>query len=287
MLTYTMNDGTKIPQIGFGTYQITSVVPILDAVEAGYRFFDTASLYETERILGQGLRDSGLKREDFVIETKCWIDEMQDPEAALERSLKRLGTDYVDIFMIHWPRETGEQDEPWKERDLETWHRMEKLQQAGKTKALGLSNFLPHHLRNILENCTVRPVADQLEMHPGYSQEAAVQYCRANNILPMAWSPFGRNQSADILGNRMVQHLAEKYGKSPQQIALRFLLQRGALPIPKAGSREHIRANLDVFSFSLTEEEASLLAYMPQTAWLGEHPDFAIPTARSNPENRP
>ena len=127
MNTYTLNDGTRIPQIGFGTYQIESTEPIRFAVEAGYRFFDTASLYETERILGQGLRESGLPREEFIIETKLWIDEMHDPAAALERSLKRLGTDYVDIFMIHWPRETGAPDEAWKEKDLETYAGIEKL----------------------------------------------------------------------------------------------------------------------------------------------------------------
>lgn len=285
MNTYTLNDGTLIPQIGFGTYQIESTEPIRFAVEAGYRFFDTASLYETERILGQGLRESGVPREEFIIETKLWIDEMHDPAAALERSLRRLGTDYVDIFMIHWPRETGAPDEAWKEKDLETYAGMEKLVVAGKARRLGLSNFLPHHLKNILDHCGIRPVVNQLELHPGYSQESALAFSRENGLLPMAWSPFGRGQSRDILGNRMVQNLSEKYGKSPQQITLRFLLQKGVLPIPKAAGREHIRENTEVFDFSLSEDEVSLLTYMPQTTWLGEHPDFAIPTARSNPDN--
>lgn len=285
MNTYTLSDGTRIPQIGFGTYQIESTEPILWAVEAGYRFFDTASLYETERILGQGLRESGLRREEFIIETKLWIDEMHDPAAALERSLKRLGTDYADIFMIHWPRETGAPDEAWKERDLETYAGMEKLVASGKTRRLGLSNFLPHHLKNILDHCSIRPVVNQLELHPGYTQEAALAFTRENGLLPMAWSPFGRRQSRDILENRIVEHLSGKYGKSPQQIALRFLLQKGVLPIPKAAGREHIRDNINVFDFSLTEEEVSLMTCMPQTTWLGEHPDFAIPAARSNPDN--
>ena len=285
MNTYTLKDGTRIPQIGFGTYQIGSTEPILCAIEAGYRFFDTASLYETERILGQAMLESGLPREEFIIETKLWIDEMCDPAAALERSLKRLGTDYVDIFMIHWPRETGAPDEAWKERDLETYAGMEKLVVSGKALHLGLSNFLPHHLKNILDHCSIRPVVNQLELHPGYSQEAALSFSRENGLLPMAWSPFGRRQSRDILENRIVEHLSEKYVKSAQQITLRFLLQKGVLPIPKASSREHIRENTEIFDFSLTEDEVSLLTYMPQTTWLGEHPDFAIPTARSNPNN--
>lgn len=285
MDTYVLNDGSRIPKIGFGTYQIRSTEPILNAVDAGYTFFDTASLYETERILGQGLRESGLPRDRFIIETKLWIDEMDDPAAALERSLRRLGTDYVDIYMIHWPRQTGEPDENWKEKDLEVYGALERLVREGKALRLGLSNFLPHHLKNILDHCAVRPVADQLELHPGYSQEAALACCRENGVLPMAWSPFGRNQSPEILGNAIIPRLAEKYGRSAQQIALRFLLQKGALPIPKASGKDHIRANLDVFGFELTEDEVSLITYMPQTAWLGEHPDFAVPTTRSNPDN--
>ncbi|MCR5296170.1 MAG: aldo/keto reductase [Clostridiales bacterium] len=286
MNEFTLSDGSRIPQIGFGTYQIQSPEPVLRAIEAGYRFFDTASLYETERTLGKALRESGLPREEFIIETKLWIDEMDNPAGALGRSLKRLDTDYADIFMIHWPRETGEADENWKERDLETYRGMEKLVEAGKVRRLGLSNFLPHHLKNILDNCSIRPVVNQLEVHPGYTQEAALRFCRDNGVQVMAWSPFGRGQSPDILGNRMVAYLAEKYGKSTRQITLRYLIEKGIMPIPKATSEEHIRANLDVFDFNLTEDEVSMLTGMPQTTWLGEHPDFAIPTARSSAENR-
>ena len=285
MQTYTLYDGTTIPQIGFGTYQVKSETPILTAIDAGYRFFDTASLYETERTLGNALRASGLPRDEFIIETKLWIDEMDDPAAALERSLRRLGMDYVDIYMIHWPRETGKPDENWKDRDLETYAAMEKLVSAGKVKHLGLSNFLPHHLKNILENCRIHPAVDQLEIHPGYSQEAAVAFCREHQVLPMAWSPFGRGDKNATEANTVISQLANKYGKSAQQINLRFLLQKGILPIPKASGEAHIRANLDVYDFSLSDDEISMLSCMPQTTWLGEHPDFNIPTARSNPNN--
>ncbi|MBE5789994.1 MAG: aldo/keto reductase [Clostridiales bacterium] len=288
MQQFILNDGTSIPMIGFGTYQVQGEAgknAIRTAVEAGYRFFDTASLYETERNVGAALRESGLSRSDFIIETKLWIDEMDDPKAALERSLRRLGTDYVDIYMIHWPRRTGAADEPWKEQDLETYAAMEKLVDEGKALRLGLSNFLPHHLKNILAHCRIRPVADQLELHPGYSQEAAVAYCRENGVLPVAWSPFGRGDKNSTTANAVLTALAEKHGKTVHQINLRFLLQKGILPIPKASSPEHIRANLDVFDFELSEEEVSMLSCMPQTAWLGEHPDYCIPTARSNPES--
>ena len=279
MESFLLYDGTPVPQIGFGTYQIASEEPVLTAIRCGYRFFDTASLYGTERFLGRAIRKSGLPREAFIIETKLWIDEMDDPAAALERSLRRLETDHVDIYMIHWPRASGKPDEAWKERDLKTYRVMEQLVAAGKTRYLGLSNFLPHHLKNILENCSVPPAVDQLELHPGYSQEAAVACAQANRVLPMAWSPFGRGSRSV---SAPVAALSEKYGKSPQQISLSFLLQKGVLPIPKASSEEHIRANLDVYDFSLTGDEVSMLSCMPQTAWLGEHPDFSIPTARSN-----
>ena len=287
---YTLNDGTKIPKIGFGTYNeefADNKAAILSAIECGYRFFDTASLYETERSLGNALKESGIDRSDVIIETKLWIDEMGADNArkALEKSLNRLMTDYVDIYMIHWPRRTGADDEAWKELDIETWKAMEEMVKEGKVRRLGLSNFLPHHLKNILENCSVRPVADQLELHPGYSQEAAVAYCKENDVLPMAWSPLGRGRENATIGNSVLVRLSKKYGKSIQQTNLRFLLQKGILPIPKASSAEHMKANLNVFDLELSEDDISILSNMPQTAWLGEHPDFHIPDRKSNPDN--
>lgn len=287
---YTLNDGTKIPKIGFGTYNeefADNKDTIIAAIDCGYRFFDTASLYETERSLGNALKESGINRSEVIIETKLWIDEMgaDNAKKALERSLCRLQTDYVDIYMMHWPRQTGNDDENWKELDIETWQAMEEMVKEGKVKRLGLSNFLPHHLKNILENCTILPVVDQLELHPGYSQEAAVAYCKKNEIIPMAWSPLGRGRDNATIGNSILVHLSEKYGKSIQQINLRFLLQKGILPIPKATTVEHMKSNLNVFDFELSDDDISMLSCMPQTAWLGEHPDFVIPDKKSNPDN--
>lgn len=287
---YTLNDGTLIPNIGFGTYNeefMDNRKIVLQAIECGYRFFDTASLYETERSLGNALIESGISRSEVIIETKLWIDEMgaENVEKAFERSINRLQTDYVDIYMIHWPRQTGKDDEKWKTLDIETWQAMEKLVEKGKVKRLGLSNFLPHHLKNILDNCKIRPVVDQLEIHPGYSQEKAVAYCLDNDVLPMAWSPLGRGRENATIGNSILVRLAGKYGKSVQQINLRFLLQKGILPIPKASTPEHMRSNMEVFDFELSEDDVSMLSCMPQTAWLGEHPDFVIPDRKSNPDN--
>ncbi|MCR5330081.1 MAG: aldo/keto reductase, partial [Lachnospiraceae bacterium] len=264
---FTLNDGFSIPKIGFGTYNERkgdNKDAILQAIECGYRFFDTASIYETEGCLGQAIRESGIDRKDIIIETKLWIDEMGRDNAwkALERSLNRLQTDYVDIYMIHWPRRTGADDENWKELDLETWRALEDMVKEGKVNRIGLSNFLPHHLRNILDNCRIRPVVNQLELHPGYSQEAAVACCQANDILPMAWSPLGHGRENATIGNSILVRLSEKYGRSIQQINLRFLLQKGILPIPKASSADHIRANLEVFDFELSQDDVDMLSYM-------------------------
>ncbi len=287
---YTLNDGFKIPKIGYGTYNEefeNNKKAILAAIECGYRFFDTASLYETERPLGCALKESGIARKDVIIETKLWIDEMDrdNVRTALEKSLDRLQMDHIDIYMIHWPRQTGADDEKWKELDIETYSTMEGFVKEGLVGRLGLSNFLPHHLKNILDNCTIRPVVDQLELHPGYSQEAAVACCKENDVLPMAWSPLGRGRENATIGNSILVRLSEKYGRSIQQINIRFLLQKGILPIPKASSKEHMLDNLNVFDFELSDEDISMLSCMPQTAWLGEHPDFVIPDRKSNPEN--
>ncbi len=287
---FKLNDGTQIPQLGFGTYNEEmqdNYEAIRTAIDCGYRFFDTASLYETERCLGRAIKDSGIPRDEFIVETKLWIDEMgyDGAKAAFEKSLKRLDMDFVDIYMIHWPRETGAPDEDWKTKDNETWKAMEELVKEGRVGRLGLSNFLPHHLKNIIDNCSILPVVVQLELHPGYSQEAAVAYAKEQKVLPMAWSPLGRGRENAIIGNGILPRFAEKYGKSVQQINLRFLIQKGILPIPKATSEAHMKANMDIFDFEISEEDISILSCMPQTTWLSEHPDFAIPTKKSNPEN--
>ena len=285
---YTLNNGMKLPCVGFGTYQTINgdgKAIILDAIRAGYRFFDAASLYETERALGAAIKESGLPREDFIIETKLWIDEMgyANAKKALAASLERLQMDYVDLYMIHWPRQTGADDENWKKLDLETWRAMEEMVDEGKVRALGCSNFLPHHLQNLLDNCRIKPVVDQLELHPGYSQEAAVAFCKANDIVPMAWSPLGRGRENALAGNAILDRLAKKYDRSIAQICLRFLVQKGILPIPKASSYEHMTANAQIFDFALSDDDVWMLSCMPQTTWLGEHPDFMIPDKKSNP----
>ena len=271
---YILNNGVEIPAIAFGTYKAAdgkSADVIRAAIEAGYRYFDTASFYGTETYLAQADRESGISRDEIFIASKLWKTEMgyENVKYAFERSLDKLNTDYLDLYLIHWPLPDPEYKD-WKQLDKETWRAMEELYQAGKVRAIGLSNFLPHHIDNILEDCTVRPAVDQIEYHPGYSQEAAVQYCKERNILVQAWSPIGRQR---VLEEPLVLELAGKYAVSPAQICLKFAVQRGIIPLPKSSSVERMKENLDLYSFEMEREDIWRLATMPQAGWSGEHPD--------------
>ena len=280
---YTLLNGMTIPGMGFGTYNSKggdSVEMVRTAIRAGYRYFDTASLYETERALGQAVKESGIPREDFFLVSKVWIDEMgyEETRVALHRTLERLQTDYLDLYLIHWPRRI-EGDTDWKQIDLDTWRAMEEMKKEGLIRGLGLSNFLPHHLDNILENGTEKPLVDQLEIHPGYSQEAAVSYCKSKGIVVQAWSPLGRSR---ILENEFFQALAKKYNKSAAQICLRFLIQKDIIPLVKSANFERMKENQNIFDFEISREDMQMLECMPQDTWLGEHPDFHIPKKTCN-----
>lgn len=272
--SYTLENGVKIPAVGFGTYKAAdgrSADVIREAIEAGYRYFDTASFYETEKYLAEAIRQSGIPRSEFFITSKLWKDEMgyEGARAALERSLERLETNWLDMYLIHWPLPTPDCRE-WRELDIETWRALEDLYDEGKVRSIGLSNFLPHHIENILADCRIRPMADQLEFHPGYSQEAAVRYCQERKILVQAWSPIGRKR---VLEEPLVVELAVKYGVSPAKICLMYAAQRGIVPLPKASAPERMKENMDLFSFTIDEEDMYRLATMPQAGWSGEHPD--------------
>lgn len=297
MENYQLNNGMEIPVIGFGCYNAKAgdnYQILRDAIDSGYRFFDTASVYETERDLGRAIKDSGIPREQFFIQSKAWIDEMgtEGVNEAIERSLSRLQMDYVDVYLIHWPRQTPEYKgapghpevcyqepayetrEDWKALEVETYRAMEALVDAGKIKAIGLSNFLPHHLMNILANCRIKPVVDQLEVHLGYTQATAVTYAQQHDILVQAWSPLGR---ADVLAEPFFQAMAEKYHVSVAQLGLRFLYQMNIIPLPKATAPERQKQNLDIFGFEISDEDFYMLACMVPTCWQREHPDFVIP----------
>lgn len=285
MENYCLCNKMEVPVVGFGTYNAKggdNLLMIKSAIEAGYRYFDTASLYGTERALGQAVKESGVPRQQFIIASKVWIDEMgyENTKQALNRSLERLQTDYLDFYLIHWPKESETAD-CWKELLTETWSAMEELVEEGKVKALGLSNFLPHHMDIILKNCKIKPVVNQLEVHPGYSQEMACAYSKEKGILVQAWSPLARGA---VQGNVLLEQLAAKYEKTVAQICMRFLYQKGIMPIVKSAGIERMKENMDFFDFEMDGEDIQLLSCMPQDMWSGEHPDTAIPKAKSNPE---
>lgn len=265
--SFQLQNGCSVPALMFGTYKTAEEKNediLLTAIEAGYRGFDTASFYGTEEYLGSAIRKSGLARKDVFITSKLWKTEMgyEGAMAAARRSLEALQTDYLDLYLIHWPLPDPDYAD-WKALDLETWQALEELYDQGVVKAIGVSNFHPHHIENLLAHGRIAPMVDQLEYHPGHAQEAAVAYCQAR-------SPLGKRR---VLGDPLVCSLAEKYGVSPAQICLKFALQRGVVPLPKASSLERMRQNRDLFSFELEEEDLYRLTCMPPVGWSGEHPD--------------
>lgn len=271
---YTLSNGVEIPCVAFGTYKAAedeSETVIRRAIEAGYRYFDTASFYGTETYLGAAIRNSGIPREEFFIASKLWKDEMgrENARKAFEQTLKRLGTEYLDLYLIHWPLPAPDYAD-WKALDIETWRALEELYAEGKVRAIGLSNFLPHHIENLLENCGIRPMVNQLEFHPGYCQEAAVRYCQEQGIQVQAWSPLGRQR---LDRDALVLSLAEKYGVSAAQLCLRYALQKQVIPLPKSSSLERMKQNQNIFHFEISREDMFRLDTMPQTGWSGQHPD--------------
>ena len=274
MKTFRLTNGIEIPAVGYGSYLSTEgkgSETILTALEAGYRYIDTARFYKNEDEIGEALRSCGIKREDIFLCSKVWVSDLgaEKTRASFEASCKSLGTDYLDMYLIHWPK--GSQDGDWVTPMRESWKTMEELYNDGRIKAIGVSNFLPHHMRPLLETAEIRPMVDQLELHVGYMQEYTLSYLREENILPQAWSPLGR---ARLINDGRIAVIAEKYGKTPAQILLRYPVQRGIPVIPKASSLERMKQNMDIFDFELTEDEISYLSCLPEAGWSGEHPDM-------------
>lgn len=281
MQTFLLENGVPIPSVGFGTFRAQQGGDgvFLRALQAGYRHFDTASFYENEEQIRRELMGSGIDRNQLFLTSKAWKTELGGSQikAALERSCARIHTDYLDLYLIHWPKQSPT-DEEWLEHVLESWAALEECYQAGMVRAIGVSNFLPHHLKPLLRSCKVYPMVNQLEFHPGYVQWPAVQFCRRYGILVEAWSPLGRGQ---VLQEPLLERIGARYGKTPAQVCLRFALQCGILPLPKSSDPQRMVQNRSVFDFSLSEEEISELLSLPQMGWSGEHPDR--PRAQSCP----
>lgn len=273
---FILQNGVKMPKTGYGTYKCTDGSDeriVRMALEAGYRLLDTAAVYENEEYVGKAIRESGISRDEIFLTSKVWKTHLgyEETRKSFEESLERLQTDYLDLFLIHWPKPAPESAD-WKELDRGSWKAMEEFYRQGKVRAIGLSNFLPHHIEALMETAEVRPMVNQLELHVGYMQEAAVQYCKNCKIQVQAWSPLGRRR---VLEEPLVVKLAVKYGVSPAQFLLKFLLQQDIGVIPKASSIERMRQNLELPDFEIEAEDIYLLRCLPQAGWGGEHPDLA------------
>lgn len=272
--SFTLNTGRTVPAIGYGTYKSVgddSSRIFLEAIRQGYRYLDTASFYENEAEIGRAVRESGVARPELLLASKVWKTEMGYDETmrAAERSLNRLGTDYLDLYLIHWPRPDLENPD-WRTLCRETWRAMERLYGEGVFRAIGISNFLPHHIENIAVSGNVAPAVNQIEFHPGYPQLETVSYCHEHNILPQAWSPLGRTR---VLRDPLIETLSENYGKTPAQICLCYALMHGVMPLPKASSADRMRENFDAASFSMEPEDVAVLDGMETIGWSGLHPD--------------
>lgn len=266
---FVLENGVELPYVGFGTYLVKKENIIREALENGYRHLDTAARYGNEAIVGSALRDCGINRNDLFVTSKVWKTELGYDATlrSFDASLSALGLRYLDLFLIHWPQPTAAAD--WKPLLTESWKALERLYDEGAVRAIGVCNCLPHHLLHILKDANTRPMVNQLEFHPGYTQAATLQFCMNQGIQAEAWSPLGRGR---VLTDPLVLELAEKYNRTPAQICLRFCLQSNVLPLPKASSPERMRENLSLFDFDLELADVYRLQTMPETGWSGLHP---------------
>ncbi len=267
-----LSNGAEIPCMGLGTWQTdheTTVNAVKSAIAAGYRLIDTAAAYGNEASVGYGVAESGIPREEIFITSKL-RNAAHGYEAtmeAFERTIHRLRVDYLDLYLIHWPNPF--QFRPiWKEATLGTWKAFEELYKAKRIRAIGVSNFMPHHIEMLMEKSEILPMVDQLKLCPGITQTKAVEYCKKHNILVEAYSPFG---TGGIFEVPELKELAAKYHKSVGQICLRWSMQSGFVPLPKSKSPERIAENTQVFDFELDASDVKKIAGL--TGCCGEAPD--------------
>lgn len=247
----TMNDGHQIPAVGLGTYQIRGgegLDKILTAIQDGYRLLDTSTNYDSEGIVGEAIRRSGVPRSEFFVTTKLpgKYHHYEDALMMIQESLFRMGLDYFDLYLIHWPL-------PKRGLYVEAWKAMVTAQKLGLIRSIGVSNFEPEHLDKIIDETGVAPAVNQIEIHPYWVQERMVKANQERGIITEAWSPLGRG--SDALKEAVITELAGKYGKTSAQIILRWHAQRGIIPIPKSRNLQHQRENLAIFDFELTQTE--------------------------------
>ena len=277
--TYKLSNGVEIPCIGFGTWQTpngdVAVQAVQCALESGYRHIDTAAVYGNEASVGKAIRMSGVRREELFVTTKLWNNRHSYAQAlkAFDESLDKLGLDYLDLYLIHWPNPIDlREGDRWIQANAEAWRAMEELYEAGRIRAIGISNFRVHHMEALLKTAKVVPHVNQIRLCPGDTQDETVAFSRAHGMLAEAYSPLGIGRIFEV---PEMQALAQKYGRSIAQICIRWSLQRGYLPLPKSVTPSRIQENLKVFDFALDDEDVSLIAGLTGCVGFGDDPDHA------------
>ncbi|NNL08315.1 MAG: aldo/keto reductase [Croceitalea sp.] len=265
--TFTLNNGVKMPYFGLGVYLSEDGQEVINAVkwalEMGYRHIDTAAVYKNEEGVGQGIKESQVPREDIFVVSKVWNSDQgyENTLRAFDASLERLGLEYLDLYLIHWPVANKYKD---------TWRAMERLYNEKRIRAIGVSNFMQHHLEDLLTTAKVVPAVNQMEFHPYLVQQDLLDFCIAKGIQYEAWSPMMQGKIFDM---EEFKTLAKKYNKSIAQIVLRWDLQKGVITIPKSSKKERIKSNADIFDFELSKEDIHLLDQMHKGRRFGPDPD--------------
>jgi len=263
-----LNNGVEMPWLGLGVFlskegtEVENAVKV--ALENGYRHIDTAAIYKNERGVGKAIIESGVPREDIFLTSKVWNTDQgyETTLKAFEESLEKLKTNYLDLYLIHWPK---------GKRSVDTWKALEEIYKKGRVKAIGVSNFLVHHLNDFLPECKIVPAVNQVEFHPELLQPELLQYCQKRGIQLEAWSPIMKGRVNDV---PLMQELAAKYGKTPVQIVLRWDIQKGVVTIPKSVTSERIISNTNIFDFELSKEDMVKIDGLDKNGRIGGHPDF-------------
>lgn len=257
---YTLSNGVKIPCVGFGTWKLLEsecTDSVKTAIDAGYRHIDTATAYRNEKSVGAAIKECGLKREELFITSKLWNSSKGYDETirAFRKTLSFLDIEYLDLYLIHWPRSLKHMDD-YEQLNSDTWRAFETLYSDGYIRAIGVSNFLEHYLRPLIDSAKILPMVNQLELSPQCRQDGAVEFSRKYGMIAEAYSPLTRG---NIFGTEQMEKIKRKYGCSDSQVCIRWSLQMGYLPLPKASSAGHIRENADVFSFELDDDDMAVL----------------------------
>ena len=265
--TVTLHDSVAIPQFGFGVFKSEPgpevETAVATALELGYRHIDTAAIYKNEEGVGKAVAASGIDRGQIFITTKVWNSDQgyESTLAAMDASLERLGMDYVDLYLVHWPK---------PEHTHDTWRAMEQLRADGKARAIGVSNFLTHHLDQLAEQAEIMPSINQIEFHPHLQSPELIAYCDEHDIIVEAWSPLKHGQ---IVDDPELKPIADAHGVSVAQVVLRWMLQRGIVTIPKSVTPTRIAENADLYGFVLTDDEVATIDAMDRDERVGPNPD--------------